>query len=188
MKFGYFAYNQSTSIMKKSKLYTALALTTLLASCRNNDTPTKVPLSEDVKTTKRYDQIKELAWLEGTWQNTTKDGVFTEQWTKVNDSVFTAKSAVTKGKDTLFYETVVLDQQGDSLHYIVTTPKQNDARPVSFTLKSFTANSYIFENKQHDFPQRITYTKVTNDSIMAEISGTQNGKPAVEQFPMKRKQ
>lgn len=174
--------------MKNYSIYTAIALFAIAASCRNNDTPTKVPLSEDVKTTQRYNQIKELAWLEGTWLNQTKDGLFTEQWTKVNDSVFTAVSAVTKDKDTLFYETVVLDQKGDSLHYIVTTPKQNDAKPVSFTLKSFTANSYIFENKQHDFPQRITYTKVTNDSLIAEISGTQNGKPAVEQFPMKRKQ
>jgi len=173
--------------MKTFTLYTAIALSVLFTSCRNNDAPTKMPLSEDVKTIQRYDQIKEFAWLEGTWKNPTKDGLYTEKWTKVNDSVFTAMSAVTKGKDTLFYETVVLDQKGDSLHYIVTTPKQNDAKPVSFTLKSFTANSYIFENKKHDFPQRITYTKVTNDSLMAEISGTQNGKPAVEQFPMKRK-
>ena len=173
--------------MKTLTLLTAITLTAFFTSCRNNDTLTKVPLSDDVKTTQRYDQIKEFAWLEGTWENPTKDGLYTEKWTKVNDSVFTAMSAVTKGKDTLFYETVVLDQKGDSLHYIVTTPKQNDAKPVSFTLKSFTANSYIFENKKHDFPQRITYTKVTNDSLMAEISGTQNGKPAVEQFPMKRK-
>jgi len=174
--------------MKNYSIYSAIALFVIAASCRNNDTPAKVPLSKDIKITQHYYQINEMTWLEGTWQNQTNDGLFTEQWTKVNDSVFTAVSAVTKDKDTLFYETVVLDQKGDSLHYIVTTPKQNDAKPVSFTLKSFTANSYIFENKQHDFPQRITYTKVTNDSLMAEISGTQNGKPAVEQFPMKRKQ
>jgi len=174
--------------MKKYTLYTAIAITAFFASCRNNDTPTKVPLSDDVKTTQRYDQIKEFAWLEGTWENPTKNGLYTEKWAKVNDSVFTAVSTVKNDKDTLFYETVILDQKGDSLHYIVTTPKQNDAKPVSFTLKSFTANSYIFENKQHDFPQRISYTKVTNDSLMAEISGIQNGKPAIEQFPMKRKQ
>jgi len=174
--------------MKNYSIYSAIALFVIAASCRNNDTPAKVPLSKDIKTTQHYNQIKEMTWLEGTWQNQTNDGLFTEQWTKVNDSVFTAVSALTKDKDTLFYETVVLDQKGDSLHYIVTTPKQNDAKPVSFTLKSFTANSYIFENNKHDFPQRITYTKVTNDSLMSEISGNQNGKPAVEQFPMKRKQ
>ena len=174
--------------MKNLSFYTAMAIAALCASCRNNDTPTKVPLSDDVKTTQRYNQIKELAWLEGTWQNSTPDGLFTEQWTKESDSTFIAESTVTKGKDTLFYETIVLDQKGDSLHYIVTTPNQNNAKPVSFTLKSFTANSYVFENKQHDFPQRITYTKVTNDSIVAEISGIQKGRPAVEQFPMKRKQ
>lgn len=172
--------------MKKNILYSAIAFTALLMSCRNDNTTTKVPLSNDVKTRQRYDQIKEFAWLEGKWQNNTSDGLFTEKWTKETDSTFAGYSTIIKGKDTIFFETIVLDQKGDSLHYIVTTPKQNDARPVSFTLKSFTANSYIFENKQHDFPQRITYTKVTNDSLVAEISGTQNNKPAVEEFPMKR--
>jgi hypothetical protein len=174
--------------MKRYVVCSAIALTVLLTSCKNNDTPSKLPLSEDIKTTQRYDQIKEFAWLEGVWQNKTKDGLYTEQWIKANDSVYTSQSTITTGKDTLFYETVVLDQKGDSLHYIVTTPKQKDAKPVSFTLVNFTANSYIFENKRNAFPQRITYNKITEDSLMAEISGTINGKPAVEQFPMKRKQ
>jgi hypothetical protein len=171
--------------MKNLNLLAVVMFTALTISCHNN-APAKAPLGEEAKTTQRYDTMKEFAWLEGTWQDSTPDALFTERWTKENDSVYTAESTITKGKDTLFFETIVLDQTGDSLHYIVTTPKQNDAKPVSFTLKSFTANSYVFENKQHDFPQRITYTKITNDSLIAEISGTQNGKPATEQFPMKR--
>ena len=174
--------------MKNYSLYAAIALTTLMSACRNENTPTKVPLSDDLKTRQRYDQIKEFAWLEGEWQNNTPDGLFTEKWTKATDSTFNGHSVIIKDKDTVFYETIVLDQKGDSLHYIVTNPKQTTAdRTVAFTLKSFTANSYIFENKQHDFPQRITYTKVTNDSILAEISGLLKGKPAREEFPMKRK-
>jgi hypothetical protein len=173
--------------MKNYSLYACAVLITALTSCRNENTTTKVPLSGDVKTRQRYDQIKEFAFLEGDWQNNTPDGLFTEKWKKDNDSTFTAHSVIKNGKDTLFHETIVLDQKGDSLHYIVTNPKQTTAdRSVSFTLKSFTANKYVFENKQHDFPQRITYTKVTEDSLVAEISGTQNGKPAMEEFPMKR--
>jgi len=172
--------------MKTYLTCTAIVLAAFFASCKNNDTTTKGHISGNA-ITKSYDRIKAFSWLEGTWENNTKDGLYTEKWTKVNDSVFTAISTVTKDRDTLFYETVVLDQKGDSLHYIVTTPKQNDARPVSFTLKTAIVNSYVFENKHHDFPERITYTKVTNDSLMAKISGTQNGKPAEEQFPMKKK-
>jgi len=169
--------------------FSALALIGLglITSCKKKEEVTDVPLS-DTKTTQKYDQIKEFAWLEGTWENPTPQGTFTETWKKADDSTFTAVSVFVKAKDTLFHETVVLDQKGDSLHYIVTTKNQNDEKPVSFTLKSFTANSYVFENKQHDFPQKITYTKVTNDSIVAEISGTKNNKPGLEQFPMKRKQ
>lgn len=173
--------------MKNYGICITLVVTALISSCRNKVTPAGVPLNKDAKTAQSYDRIKRLAWLEGTWQNDTPDGLFTERWTKVNDSVFTAASTITKDKDTLFYETIVLDQKGDSLHYIVTTPNQNDAKPVSFTLTSITGNSYIFENRKHDFPQRITYSKITDDSLIAEISGVEKGKPATEQFPMKKK-
>ena len=174
--------------MKNYSLLTAIALLAITSSCRNENTSTKVPLSDDVKTRQRYDQIKEFAWLEGEWQNNTPDGLFTEKWTKETDSTFTGHSVIIKDKDTVFYETIILDQKGDSLHYIVTNPKQTTAdKTVSFTLKSFTADSYNFENKQHDFPQRITYTKVNNDSILCKISGLLKGKPAQEEFPMHRK-
>ena len=45
----------------------------------------------------------------------------------------------------------------------------------------------MFENPGHDFPKKISYTKITNDSLVAEISGQQQGKPASEKFAMKKK-
>jgi hypothetical protein len=45
----------------------------------------------------------------------------------------------------------------------------------------------VFENKEHDFPQKITYTKISNDSIVAEISGMKDGKQSKESYPMKKK-
>jgi hypothetical protein len=44
----------------------------------------------------------------------------------------------------------------------------------------------IFENPAHDFPQFISYTKITTDSLVAEISGTKNGQARKQRFPMKR--
>lgn len=44
----------------------------------------------------------------------------------------------------------------------------------------------VFENLKHDFPQIISYTKVTSDSLVAEISGTKNGQKQKQIFPMKR--
>lgn len=38
----------------------------------------------------------------------------------------------------------------------------------------------------HDFPQRISYTLIHKDSLLAEISGTRNGIAQRKLFPMKR--
>jgi hypothetical protein len=45
----------------------------------------------------------------------------------------------------------------------------------------------IFENAEHDYPQRISYYHVSNDSLIAEISGNKGGELKSEQFPMRKK-
>jgi len=58
--------------------------------------------------------------------------------------------------------------------------------PVRFATKTISETQLVFENPQHDFPQTISYTKITADSLVAEISGTKNGHERKQIFPMKR--
>jgi hypothetical protein len=44
----------------------------------------------------------------------------------------------------------------------------------------------VFENPKHDYPKKITYTKINDDSLVAEISGILDGKPSSEKFSMKK--
>ena len=125
-------------------------------------------------------------WFIGTWQNQTSDGLFTEQWDQKNDSVYSAISTVIVNKDTVFYESISLEQKDDSLYYIVSVKDQNKELPVSFKLISVTDNQLVFENAKHDFPSKITYSKIKEDSIVAFISGLIDGKEKIEQFPMKK--
>jgi len=125
-------------------------------------------------------------WFIGTWQNPTSDGLFTEQWNQKNDSVYSAISTVIVNKDTVFYESISLEQKKDSLYYIVSVKDQNKELPVSFKLISVTDNQLVFENAKHDFPSKITYSKIKEDSIVAFISGLIDGKEKIEQFPMKK--
>ncbi len=125
-------------------------------------------------------------WFIGTWQNQTSDGLFTEQWNQKNDSVYSAISTVIVNKDTVFYESISLEQKDDSLYYIVSVKDQNKELPVSFKLISVTDNQLVFENAKHDFPSKITYSKIKEDSIVAFISGLIDGKEKIEQFPMKK--
>lgn len=131
-------------------------------------------------------EIKKAEWLIGTWENKTPKGSVYETWTKVNEVEFAAKSYMLHEKDSVIFETIRLLQVYDTLFYIPTVKNQNGGMPVRFALKTVSDNSLEFENSFHDFPQIISYTKIHSDSLVAEISGTKNGKDCKLKFPMKR--
>ncbi|MFT3827501.1 MAG: DUF6265 family protein [Chitinophagaceae bacterium] len=131
-------------------------------------------------------EIAKASWLLGNWQNNTPRGLLTESWQQKNDSTYTGKSSFVRGKDTLSSETLTLQERGGSLYYVPVVKDQNNGQPVTFKLTSSSATQLVFENPAHDFPQKITYTLVTKDSLLAVISGMRNGQERAVQFPMGR--
>lgn len=134
-------------------------------------------------------KLKEVEWLLGTWENKTEKGTYTETW-QVTDNItkegYTYKrleafSTMVKDLDTLFSEEVVLFKI-DKWIYTVMAKGQNNDKAVVFTATKNTATELVFENPEHDFPKKITYTLVSPDSLYAEISG--DGKK--QGFPFKR--
>jgi hypothetical protein len=135
----------------------------------------------------KYDLIKKVAWLEGTWENVSEQGNLSETWQKVNDSTYAGRGFFIKDKDTLHNESIELRQKGDIVSYNPTVQGQNNNRPVEFRMTSGTDNQLTFENAMHDYPKKIIYHKISKDSMVAEISGIQQGKSSVEKYPMKKK-
>ncbi len=81
-----------------------------------------------------------------------------------------------------------LEQKNDSVFYNVSVKGQNKDQAVSFYLTSSDDDKLVFENPNHDYPSKITYSKISKDSIVAEIFGLKDGKKITESFPMSRKQ
>jgi Domain of unknown function (DUF6265) len=153
---------------------TLLLLFSVFFSCKNN--------------ANKNDKIKAAQWLIGKWENKSKDGNLEETWKKVNDSTLQATSYFIKEGDTLHYETVILQQNGEDLIYNATVQGQNDDKAVAFKLNTEIEKQLVFENLKHDYPQKISYTQVTKDSLLAKITGIIDGKATSEQFPMKKKE
>lgn len=130
--------------------------------------------------------IKNASWLIGTWKHQSPRGSSTEIWHKLNDSTYTAKSYVLRGTDTLSTESIRLEQHGGNLYYIPTVKNQNAGKAVTFKLTTPATGQLVFENPEHDFPQKITYTPIKPDSLLAEISGSYKGKERAIKFPMKK--
>lgn len=91
-----------------------------------------------------------------------------------------------KEQDTIVFETIRLVQEQDGMFYVPIVKGQNNGLPVRFAAKTVSETQLIFENPQHDFPQVISYTRISSDTLIAEISGTRSGKTRKQIFPMKR--
>lgn len=156
--------------MKKAILL--LAITTCLISC---------------KKTEKENKLQTTDWLIGTWENKSNEGDMVETWSKNNDSLYSGSSYFIKGKDTLHSESIQLTQKANVVLYTPTVKGQNNNQPISFQLTKQTSKQLVFENPKHDFPQKIVYQQITADSLVATISGIQQGKASSESFSMKKK-
>jgi hypothetical protein len=162
------------AMKRKITLY-LLLLSGFLFSCNNQ-------LSSE----KKGNKLDSILWLPGVWEN--KDSLLTttETWERFNDTVFSGKSVSVAGNDTVFSESIRLVQIVNTLFYMPTVEDQNQGKEISFKLTSFSPDCIVFENPSHDFPQKITYRKISNDSLIAEISGMENNRQKSEIFSMKR--
>lgn len=131
-------------------------------------------------------QADDAEWLIGTWENKTTRGSIYESWKKVRRNELTGKSFILKDRDTVVLENIQLVRKNNILTYIPTVNGQNNNQPVSFPLISKSEKKLVFENKSHDFPQLISYTRITGDSLVAEISGISKGVLKRQTFYMRR--
>ena len=165
--------------MKKYLLI--IFLPAILFSCKNTSE------NESVVSDRKYEEINQLEWLLGTWTNESDDEFSQETWSKENDSAFTAFSFTQIGEETIFAETMVLEQKGGRVLLTVATANEKNSPAVPFRLVSSEDNEFVFENKSHDFPERIIYTNPTKDSLHAWIEGTINGERKKVDFRFSRK-
>jgi hypothetical protein len=156
----------------------------VLNSCKNNS-ETQKPETEIV--VNKFEKIEQLQWLLGTWINEKGEEFSQETWSRENASTFTAFSFTQVANETVFAETMALEQKADSLLLTVATANQKDEKPVTFKMISSKKGKVTFENKNHDFPERITYTNPVKDSLHAWIEGTVNGEAKKVDFYFSRK-
>ena len=124
----------------------------------------------------------DLAFLAGCWRSERNGRIVEEHWlAPAGGSLFGVSRTVAGGK-TVDFEFLQLRDRPDGLTYIAKPARQPEA---SFRMTTKTADEVVFENAQHDFPQRIRYHRSGN-ALHARIEGTVNGKASVIDFPYVR--
>ena len=91
--------------------------------------------------------------------------------------------SVRNGETVAFEFIRIVEQEGGGLQFIASPSGQNTAR---FSLFSLSDREVIFENPDHDFPQRIIYRLMSDEDLLGRIEGTIDGKERAVDFPMKK--
>lgn len=128
--------------------------------------------------------IEMLTWLAGNWFLERGGRTVTEQWmAPAGGTMLGMSRTVAKGK-TIEFEFLLLRQDDEgNIAYVAKPSGQSE---TTFKLVRASATEVIFENPQHDFPQRISYTLKSDDTMLAAIEGTKDGKYRRIEFPYQR--
>ena len=111
--------------------------------------------------------IENLKWLAGCWDGSTDKKENVEQWMKPSGKMMMGMSRTVKNGKVTEYEFMRIHQEenGD-IFYTANPSGQSEA---SFKLIQSGEHEMVFQNAEHDFPQRIIYVLEKDGSLKARI-------------------
>jgi len=115
--------------------------------------------------------LESLSWLSGRWKGDVEGDMTEEQWMEPDGGMLLGmnRSVYRSGKASFEFLRIAETPRG--ITYFA-SPSGKVATP--FILNEASDGHVVFENKDHDFPQRIIYRR-QKDSLTARIEGIIKG-------------
>lgn len=126
--------------------------------------------------------IQRVSWLQGCWRMQQGEQTIEEQWMRPRGRSMVGMSRTVRGDELVEYELVVLREKSDRMTYQAYPSGQPSA---VFTSTDVGDSTIVFENVEHDFPQRIGY-ELKGINLSAWIEGTREGRLRRIEFPYTR--
>src|SRR5262245_13835657 len=99
--------------------------------------------------------LKRLAWLEGVWIGTSDGLAMEEHWSSPDGGALIGMHKDTRdGRMTSFEFFRIVAQDSDGVCYLASP---NGQPPTPFCAIELSESRVVFENREHDFPQRVLY-------------------------------
>ncbi|MBH1835652.1 DUF6265 family protein [Stenotrophomonas maltophilia] len=128
--------------------------------------------------------IEQLGWLSGCWQLDGQPPGAGEQWSTVAGGTMFGSSRSLRDGRTVGFEFMQLRQHDDGRLVFTALPSGRNA--TDFSAVRVEADEVVFENPANDFPQRITYRRITGQRLHARIEIAQDDPAQAMDFPMHR--
>lgn len=130
-------------------------------------TPNDKPVTE----TNGPKGVERLAWIAGHWSESEGEVVSEEAWIGARGGVMMGVNRTASTEQTFATEQLRIYEEDGAIWYEASPSGQATAR---FKLISANGKRAVFENLEHDFPQRIVYQR-DGDRLSATISGPGEG-------------
>lgn len=132
----------------------------------------------------RAGSVADLNWLTGCWVQKARGVTIEETWLAPSGGALLGVGRTVRDADNALrnYEFMKIDSPDGVLTFTADPSGQNRA---SFAVKTQTANEIVFEDPEHDFPQRVVYRKVAT-GLHAHIEGVIEGQTQTINFDYER--
>jgi hypothetical protein len=127
-------------------------------------------------------KIADLGWMVGAWVQSGEGSVVREVWLPASGDQMVGVSHETRAGRRPAYE---FERIEDKDGVIAFTAILEGQPPTAFALRSAADGEVVFENKDHDFPQRVIYRRCGED-LCARIEGTIGGKTQGQDWRYRR--
>ena len=161
--------------MKNARLLATSAMLLALAAC-TKPAPTAAPpdaaapaapATVAAPAAAAAESDEPLAWLAGEWCGKDENQDIEETWLAPHASEMIGMSRTLAGGRMISFEYMrIMDLEGT----VTLIPQPGGDAPTNFKRTDGGADWIRFENKQHDYPQRIEYRRV-GEGLHAEIGG-----------------
>ena len=128
--------------------------------------------------------VQDLAWISGCWASVDGEAGSGETWTAPAGGTLLGVGRTVKRGKTVSHEFMQVRETGlGQIAFIALPSGQQEA---SFPLVRLSGQEAVFENPQHDFPQRVIYRR-EGDLLTGRIEGRIGGETKGIDFPMERR-
>lgn len=112
--------------------------------------------------------LRQAGWLGGCWESRSGTRVTHEFWMPAAGDLMVGGGRTLVGEAARAFEHLRLHAREGRLTYTAIPSGQAE---TAFTSTVVSDTLLVFENLQHDFPQRIAYRRVGSDSLVARVEG-----------------
>ena len=116
--------------------------------------------------------LNKLAWMVGAWAGEMGGAQIEEFWTQPNGGTMMGVNRTVRQSRTVAFEYLRIEKRPEGIYYLASPNGRHP--PTPFKLIEVTDRKVVFENPEHDYPQRVIYWR-KDDKLYGRIEGQRAG-------------